>query len=269
MGFSSENGYVPASIDAIISAIRVEINTQFGTAYTAESFVGTNHYKYYYSLAQRLQENEVKTSEIFLYLQQYFDVINARIQRPVGTAPGIIEALANEGYIASVKPSIEAEAGEIFICVDTDETDDEYAATKLEICTIIKDSVSAGIVSQGAQVETIVLTNGQAFDFKFALPDRITVLLRLTTTLSENNQVVIDAPEDVKLALLANITARYRLGKNFEPQTYFNTEDAPWTSDVLLEWSDDDGETWNSTVFDAEFDELFDIDLEDITLVEE
>jgi len=49
------------------------VNTQFGQSYTMDTFIGTNLYKYFYALAQLLQENEVKTSEIFLKLQQYFN----------------------------------------------------------------------------------------------------------------------------------------------------------------------------------------------------
>ena len=33
---------------------------------------GTNFYKYFYALMQRLQENEIRTSEIVLKIQQYF-----------------------------------------------------------------------------------------------------------------------------------------------------------------------------------------------------
>lgn len=252
-----------------MTSIMQNINIQFGTSYTYDTFVGTNFYKYFYALAQRVQENEVKTAEIFLKLQQYFEITNESIQRPVGTNPGVIEALEREGYISSVKPIIEADAGEINICVDVDNTDPDYAETKLAICNIIKDSVSAGIVSLGAESETIVLSNGQSFDFKYHLPDRIDVLLRLTITLSQNNQSIVLSPEEVKEKLLENIGARYRLGKNFEPQKYFAIADAPWASQVLLEWAEDDGSpSYASTVFDADFDELFNIDLENITVVE-
>lgn len=269
MGFSQENGYTPATINAIMDSIRVEINSQFGTSYTSETFVGTNFYKYFYALAQKVQENEIKTSEIFVSLQQYFKITNESIQRPVGTAPGVVEALQREGYIASVKPPADVDAGKIFICVDTDDSAPDYATTKLDICTIIKNSVSAGIVTQGAQSETIVLSNGQPFDFKFALPNRIETLLRLTITLSDNNQVVISAPEDVKQVLIDNISAEYRLGRDFEPQKYFTTDDAPWASKVLLEYSDDDGDTWYEAIYESNFDDLFEISLENITLIEE
>lgn len=396
MGFASESGYTPASVETILLSIMANINTQFGTTYTAESFVGTNFYKYAYALAQRMQEQEVKTSEIFAYLQDYFNITNERISRPVVTNPGLIEKLAeptdlNEnGYVASVKKPIDADAGKVYICVDADDgehasglvtitsyanlvsgTDDvvtvgataftaqsgaatpgtgtfqaatsntatatslaaqinahatagaivraratgakvyiraihggtagnsialaytdndtnvgatvsgatltggaaeetewDYADTKLDICTVIKDSTVAGVVTQGTESESIVLSNGQSFDFKYNLPNKIPVMLRLTITVSENNQSVILGPEETKELLLANIAARYKLGKNFQPQTYFSVVDAPWASAVLLEWSYDGGDTYYSTIYDAEYDDLFDIDLEDVELVE-
>jgi hypothetical protein len=268
MGFASESGYTPSSIETIMLYIMDGVNTEFGTAYTEETFIGTNFYKFFYAMAQRLQENEVKASEIFAYLQQYFNITNERIQRPVATSPGLIEALADADWTASIKPMIEADAGEVNICVDVDETDDDYADLKLEIATIIKDSVAAGVVSMGTETEAIVLSNGQSFDFKFHLPNRIETYLKLTLTLSENNQVVISTPEDVKLLLLANIAEKYSLGKNFEPQRYFTTADAPWAAEVLLEWSINAGVDWFDTTIDVDFDDLYEIDLANVTLVE-
>ncbi len=387
MGFSQENGYVAADIDTIMLSIMTNINTQFGTSYTTETFLGTNFYKYFYALAQKFQENEVKTSEIFLKLQEYFEITNEAISRPVVTNPGLIEKLEDEGYTASVKPMIEADAGTIHVCVDTDDgdhatasvvitdfaklvsgTDDTitvngtafvaqvgaavlgagtfqaatnvsatadslalqinnhatcsltvraravgatvhltavhggtagnaqtltyteadgnvgatvsgavfsggtasatYEDTRLAICEIISESTVAGAVTVGTEEETIVLSNGQSFDFSFNLPARIPVVLKLTIALSENNQVVVGDPDDTKLLLLENIQAQYRLGRNFEPQRYFSVVDAPWAASVLLEWSDDAGSTYYDDVFEAEYDELFDFGLEDITLVE-
>lgn len=268
MPYSQEQGYVPVPIESIMTSVMGYINTQFGTTYTYETFVGTNFYKYFYALAQREQDNEIQTSEIFLKLQQYFDITNERISRPVVTNPGLIEKLESEGYTASVKPMILIDAGKIHICVDVDETDPDYAATKLDICTIIKDSTVAGAVTQGTESQNIVLSNGQSFAFKYNLPTRIPVKLRLTLTLSENNQVVIGDPDTTKSNLLQNIQAKYRLGKNFEPQRYFTVVDAPWAAVVLLEWSNDAGANWFDDVFDADYDELFTFDLADITLVE-
>lgn len=387
MSFSQENGYLPVSIQTILNIIMGGINTQFQTSYTAETFVGSNHYKFSYALAQKIQAGEIKTSEIFLKLQQYIAITNERISRPVNTPPGIIDKFIDEGLVASVKPMIEADAGKIHICVDANDgvrahgkftitnvanllsgtpdtigigatnftaqasaaspgtttfqattspavtaaslatqinahatagalvkavasgadvlitarkggtaanaitlnytnndanvgatksgatlvdgaNNPNYETLKDQICELISVIVVGGVVTMGTEVETIVISNGQAFDYKFFLPDRKSTKLRLTITTSENNQVVISSPDAIKVKLLANINARYRLGKNFEPQRYFSVVDAPWAAVVLLEYSLDEGVSWSSAVYDSLFTDLFDFGLDDILLVE-
>lgn len=268
MGFSSEAGYIPLSIGAMMDSVMVNVNAQFGTAYTTETFLGTNFYKYFYALIQRLQLNEVKTAEIFLKLQEYFDVSNEMLQRPRTTHPGIFDFFKEKGYFVSTKPPIDVDVGKAFICVDVDNAGPDYAAKKLEIAGYIKDCVVAGAVSQGTEVTAITLTNGQSFDFKFNLPTKIPVEIRVTTVLSENNEFSILSPEDQKQKVFDNITARYKLGKNFEPQRYVSIVDFPWAESVLLEWSDDSGATWNDIVYDAAYDEVFTFDITDISIVE-
>lgn len=387
MGYSQENGYVPPTIDAVMLDLMGYINTQFDLEYTAETFIGTNFYKYFYALAQKLQTGETKTSEIFLKLQTYFDEINAQIERPVVTSPGIIEKLLDEGYTASVKPMVVGDAGKISVCIAVDDgvhatgtititsyanlvsgTDDsvgvngttftaqtgavtpgdatfraatsndatatslaaqinahatvslavyatalaavvtihamhggtagnsialaytdndanigatksgtalsggttnaDYAATKTALVTLLSGMIVGGVVSQGLESEAVVLSNGQSFDFKYFLPYRITPLLRLTTVLSENNEVEILTPTEQKTLLLANIAAKYNLGRNFEPQRYFSVVDAPWAASVLLEYSLDAGANYLTAVYNADFDDLFECTLGNITLVE-
>jgi hypothetical protein len=269
MPFSSDNGYTPSTIEDLMLVVMNGVNTQFGTLYDPTSFLGTNFYKFYYGLIQRLQENEVKTSEIFLKLQQYFKITNELISRPVVTSPGLVDALGAAGFVASVKPLVDADAGKVSVCVDTDSGAGDYAAKKLAINTLIMQYTVAGVVSQGTETSTITLSNGQAFDFKFALPEQITLYLRLTLTTSVNNQNVIDDIDVIKSRLLANIAARYRLGRDFEPRKYWNIhEDSPWCGDALLEWSDDSGANYHDTIITAEFDDLFLCPLAHVTVVE-
>ncbi len=134
------------------------------------------------------------------------------------------------------------------------------------ICNLIKNCIVAGVVSQGTESETITLANGQAFDFKFNLPDRIPIDLRLTITTSENNLFTISDPNDIKQLLFDNITAKYKLGKNFEPQRYFSVVDAPWASEILLEY--DQGGGFTADIFEADYDEVFTFELGDISIVE-
>lgn len=268
MGYSNENGYTPLTFNEIMSGIRAGVNVQLGTNYTEETFVGTNLYKYFYALVQRIQENEVKTAEIFAKLQQYFIFTNEEILDAETTPDGIIQGLAAIGYEASVKKMIEEDAGKANICVNVDDTDPEYADMKLAICQKIKDIVPAGIVTLGSESETITLSNGQSFDFKYHLPDITNVWLKLTITLSNNNTGLIGSVEDTKNKLIENIGAMYRLGLDFEPERYFTIADAPWASDIELEYSVDEGENYTTAVFNAAFDDLFVILLENISVVE-
>lgn len=276
MSFASDTGYVPVTIDQMMLSVMNNVNAQFGTTYTTETFLGTNFYKYFYALLQRLQDNEVKTSEIFLRMQEYFNITNERIQRPNTTHPGIFDYFASKGYFVSTKPPIDADAGKAFICVDVDPDAPDYETViKPAVCNLVKDCVVAGVVSQGTEVGEITLTNGQSFEFKYNLPTKIPVFLRLTLVTSENNEFKIDTPEVIKQRLYDNVTAKYKLGKNFEPQRYFSVVDAPWAATVLLEWTDDvtDGEldptpTWHSEVYDSAYDEVFTFDITHILLVE-
>ncbi len=386
MSFAQDTGYLPNTIAELMALVREGINEQFSTDYDEETFLGTNFYKYFYALIQRLQENEVKTSEIVLNLQQYFETTNEEIVRPNTTHPGILDYLTEAGYVASTKAPLEANAGKLYVCVDVDDgdhatgtititsyanlvsgTDDSvtvgatvftaqvgastlgqttftaltsnaataislaaqinahatagalviaraagavvtinaihggtagnaialgytdndanigatksgtvlaggtasttYAAEKLAIATILKDSVVAGITTMGTETETITLSNDQSFDWNFYLPDRIPITLRLTLVTSSNNQSVILTTNETTDLLFANITARYRLGLNFEPQRYFSILDAPWCASTLLEYSLD-GSTWISTVASLAFNELYDFDVGDISIVE-
>lgn len=390
MPYAQESGYIPSSIETILQNIMVNINTQFSTSYTWETFQGSNHYKFCYAVAQILQENETKTSEIYAKLQQYILVTNQRISNPVTTPPGLIFQLLEGGFLASVKPIIEADAGKISVCVDVNKgeqatgtvtitnfanlisgTDDSITvggvtftaqtgaatpgtgtfradgsnnATALSLATqinahattkeivratatgaavlikawyggtdgnsigvsytdndsnvgatlsglsggnlsggtdaddfaadsevigeILAASTAAGTVTQGPEVQAVVISNGQSFDYKFFLPKKYEVMLKLTLTTSENNDQIIGDPDDTKLALIENINEKYALGKNFEPQRYFSILDAPWCASVLLEYSIDGGATYASSIYDSLFDEFFDCSLDRIELVE-
>lgn len=267
MSFSQDNGYTPETIEQIMEWLMGQVNNLFSTNYTTATFVGTNWYKFSYAWAQRMQANEIKTAEIFLKLQKYIEVISEKISRPVNTAPGIIEKMLSEGFKASVKPIANVDAGLVSICVDTDDSAPDYPIKKQAICNLISRITVGGTVSQGTETENIVISNGQSFPFKFFLPNRIAALLRLTITESENNQKVIPGDEVIRDFLISKIESIYALGKNFEPQTYFTTEDAPWSQAVLLEYSINSGASWSSSVYDADFKDIFTFDLDDVSII--
>ncbi len=267
MSFAQDQGYIPSTVKDLMALVMAGVNTQFGTTYDEETFLGTNFYKYFYALVQRLQENEIKTSEIVLKLQQYFSETNEAIVRPNTTNPGLVDYFAARGFLVSVKEPNDTDRGKVYIAIDLDSGAEGYAAKKLEANTIIKDSVPAGIVSQGTEVSTIALSNNQSFDFKFNLPDESPIKLKLTITLSANNQFAILTDSEVIDKLYENITARYRLGLSFEPQRYFSVLDAPWAASVLLEYSLDGGSVWLDDVYVSNYDELLTFTIADISVV--
>lgn len=267
MSFASDNGYTPISFRTFMELVMVELNVQFDTGYTYETFEASNHYKYYYAIAQRVIENENKTAEIFAKLQNYIAITNEKIQRPSVSLPGLIEAFESRGYEASVAPTSTETAGNIFIAVNVDDQDEDYEATKLEINTLIKDFVAAGLVSNGTEVSTIVLSNGQSFDFKFNLPTPIPLIIRLTVQVSDNYPGIVLTDEQLRNLLFLNFSQRYKMGWDLEPQRYMTQADLPWAAEIIVEWSNDDGETWSDAVIDLSYSSLVTFGLEDITVV--
>lgn len=264
MSYSQDNGYTPVDFETLIDQIRVGINDQFLTSYTPETFIGTSWYKYAYAIVQQIQRNEIKTSEIFQKLQEYIRLMNEGINRPSVTYLGLMDSFKRDGYVISIKPPNDIDAGKIFICVDVEDTDPDYADIKHDICTKIKDYVSGGFVSQGTEVESITLSNGQAFDFKFELPTRIPILVRATITVSSNNAYLVPQDVEIRTKIFDNIKKLYQLGYDFEPQRYYSQADAPWASSILVEYSLDAGSSWDSSVLDGDYNELYTLTLDDI-----
>lgn len=267
MSFAQDTGYTPRSFQALMESLREELNNQFNTSYTETTFLGTKWYQMFYAAAQLMLESEIKTSEIFLYLQQYIVYTNQRIQRPSVSYMGMIEAFTSYNYKVSLKPITDPDAGKIFICVDADSAAPNYPDQKLLIAGLIRDFVAGGIVSQGDQIESLTLTNGQEFDFKFYLPVVKPILLRLTLNISDNNLLTVPDDEVIRSIAFDNINARYRMGWDFEPQKYFNLSNALWASDVLLEYSFNGGSTWSSVVYESDYRDKLTFDLEDIAVI--
>jgi len=154
MSFSTDQGYIPLAIDELMEIVRVNINTQFSTNFTQDEFIGSGHYKNMYALVQRLQENEVKASEIVLKLQQYFIVTNEMIQRPKTTHPGIIDVLEEAGYVASTKAPEVGDAGKVYVCVDLEDNHAVGLATITSYANLVSgtdDSITVGATVFTAQ----------------------------------------------------------------------------------------------------------------------
>lgn len=265
MSFEQENGYTPRTFDEFMEALRLGVNAKNSTSYTAETFVGTNWYKFFYPLVQEALKNETKAAEIFQRLQEYFQQTNEKILRPTVSYPGLFDAFGSQGFVISIRPPATSYAGILGVCVDTDESAGSFASVRLQICNLLKDYTAAGMVFDGSHVETLTLTNGQNFPFGFFTPSRVPILLRVTAIESENNKLPV--PDDISLRqqVADLIKERYRLGFNFEPQRYANVDEMPWAGSVVLEWSTD-GSIWHDEIADLNFNALYTFNLEDIAV---
>lgn len=268
MGYTTVNGFTPDSVESIIDKFRVAINAEFATSYTTETFKGTKFYKFVYGLAQEINKNEITYAECFQKLQDYIIQTNAKINDQRTHRNGIVKYLASKNYLASLKPQTALEAGQVTVCVDVDDSDPDYATLKQQILDYLKDCVVGGIVCNGSETGTSVLTNGQSMPFAYDLPTKTDVYLKLTITLSKNTDIVAPADADIKALLLANIAERYSLGMDFEPERYFEVmADAPYASDILLEYSLDSGSTWDSVVYESLFTDFWQFDILNVSLV--
>lgn len=268
MSYSAENGFVPLTFAENMELVRAAINSEFGTTYTEESFVGTNWYKWAYSFCQRINLLNTKMSEIFAKLQQYITQTNLMVLQPTTTYDGLVQAFESEGFVVNPKPQDSTTmAGIMSLCVNLDDTDLDYETQKEAVLTLLDQYVSAGCFFTGTETGTIVIANGQAIPYAFHLPNRIPVLIKLSIETSSNSQDVAPPNEDIRIDFFEKLGERYRLGWNFAPDRLYTVADAPYAEDITIEYSVNEGSTWTSSVYASAFDDLFDFNLEDLTVL--
>jgi len=265
MSYAQDTGYTPRTVEEILEAWRIEINDEWSLSYDAQSFVGSQYYKFFYRAAQMVQREEVKTGQTFQKLQDYFTTINDRIQRPTTTYPGLVEALEDAGYNSSMKPPSSVDAGTVFICIDVDDTDPDYATIKQELLELISTFIAGGMFFEGTEQGDVVISNGQNFPFAYFLPNRRRTYMRITLKKSDNSNIEI--PDDVTLRTLVrdNVLARYKMGWDFEPERYLTQAEVLWAADLTIEYSFN-LIGWDTEVYQASFDDLLQVALGDIQI---
>lgn len=253
MGFSTEYGYVPETFDGLMLRLIANINIQYGTSYTPTSFQGTNFYKFAYAVVQIMVENEIDTGEIYNKLQDYFRITNEAVLVPRTPLQGLIEQFESNGLEAAFDQS---SPGTLGTCVNVDDEAEDYATLKATIIETLALYTVAGLVYTGAEEGDYTFSNGQTFTYKFDLPEETPILLKATITISVNNTSRIFTTAEVVDIIDENITELYALGNDFEPSKYLTTIDLPFASNIVLEYSVDNGDNWLSVIFDADYTDL-------------
>lgn len=264
----SQGGYVPSSFDDILERLIVRVNAEFGTEYTRQTFIGTNFYKCFYPIIQEFISAEADFAEAYEKLSDYIRQTNAVIAVSKTPDDALIKTFKQAGYTLSLDANTLSNAGKIAVCVDVDNSAADYATKKAEILELLKENTVAGMYFVGGQRGNRTLSNGQDMEFAFALPLRTNVELKLTLTLSNDTNILVDGEDVIKDKLLANLAEMYALGRKFEPERYFTiSRDCPYAAAVKLEYKLSGAENYSSAVYQSLYTDLFVFDKENIEVI--
>lgn len=276
MSFDVINGFEKQSFDDILAIMTDAINQQFNTDYTTDTIVGSNHFKFFYGGLQLRMECDNKIAELGNKIVDYIRTINESIAQPVSSPDGTIRYFReNLGLTVSLKPITQAsDAGKPAVCVDIDPTSTTFDSMKQQIFDALRLTQTEGLywfnpsTSAGAREyrgESSAL-NGQALPYCFFVPETSTMDVRITVTRSRESLAFQLNTAQIEALFIQNFNERYSLGKDFEGSVYLNVNDIAGASEVLVEWSIDNGANWSSSIRDMDFDQK--IVLDEITIVE-
>lgn len=259
--YSIENGFIPRTFNQIMNELMGNININFGLNYTEENFIGTNFYKFCYSIAESIVEQDVMTQNIYEHYLNYVTNVNLKINTPVCTIDNLLEKFDAEDIEVGFMENDDTNCGTIYMSVNLDESGNTENEQK--IGQILSENTSAGTAFVGTKSVDIALSNGQAFTYKWELANLIPAQIKITFTLSDVETGIL-TEQEVKDKFIEMVTASYRLGNNFEPQRFCNVNIYPFASECLLEYSLDSGSTWLTDVYVSNYDDKLTFDPDDI-----
>lgn len=256
MSFSVINGYAPRDFDTLLAECVVAVNNEFGTSYTAQTFVGTKFWKFYYTQIQLAMSVENATAQLGVKLQDYIRTQNEALNEVKSSVDGFMLALEREnGYISSQKPTEEADAGHIYLAIDIDPLRSDYDDVKKEIFNVMHRYHTAGLFYEGTEQGQVVAVNGQSFNYAFELPMETLLKVKVTVTVSDNTTLFVESTNKIKERWLNNFKKLYRLGYDFEPDKYLTTDELKFASEIKTEYSTNGGTDWKSDVLDCLYNE--------------
>lgn len=276
MSFDVINGFEKQSFDDILQILTDAINQQFNTDYTADTIVGSNHFKFFYGGLQLRMECDNKIAELGNKIVDYIRTTNESIAQPVSSPDGTIRYFReNLGLTISLKPITQvSDAGKPAICVDIDPTSTTFNSMKQQIFDALRLTQTEGLYwynpsttpsAREYRGESSAL-NGQALPYCFFVPEESQMDVRITVTRSRESLAYQLNTAQIEELFVKNFNERYSLGKDFEGSVYLNVNDIAGASEVLVEWSTNGGGSWSSGIRDMDFDQK--IILNNITVIE-
>lgn len=267
MSFSVTNGYSPRSYETILADCVAVVNKEFGTSYTSQTFVGTNLWKYLYATIQGMMTIENNISELGVKLQDYIRTQNEELIIHRSSVDGIMQAIKDElNLVSSIKPvESSADAGEIYLAVDIDNEGADYAQQKQKILDTLHKYMTAGLHYNGTESGTVTATNGQVFNYAYELPTEKALKIKIQVKVSENTNLFVETTNSIKEKFLENFAELYRLGYDFEPQQFLNiSRDLPFASEITIQYSTNDGSSWETEILESDYKTKFTIAYADV-----
>lgn len=275
MSFSVINGYTKQTYTELLTVLTNAINEQFGTDYTVDSIVGSNHFKSFYGGLQLVMESENKINDLQVKVVDYIRTINESISAPISSVDGTIKYFKdNLGLDVSLRPITDVSlAGQPAIAVDIDPSASDFNSRKQQIFDALRISQTEGLYWYNPSTEAKTneyrgessAMNGQAFPYAFFTPVAFPMYVKITITRSRDNLAYQLNTAQIEQLFRTNFALRYSLGRDFEGERYLSICDVPSAADVKVEWSTDDA-SWTEGVREMEFDSK--ISIAGITVVE-
>jgi len=275
MSFSVINGYTKQTYTELLTVLTNAINEQFGTDYTVDSIVGSNHFKSFYGGLQLVMESENKINDLQVKVVDYIRTVNDSISAPISSADGTIRYFRdNLGLDVSLRPITDVSlAGQPKIAVDIDPNSADFESRKQQIFDALRISQTEGLywynpateaASNEYRGESSAL-NGQAFPYAFYTPVDFPMYVKITITRSRDNLAYQLNTAQIEQIFRDNFASQYSIGRDFEGERYISVCNVESAADVKVEWSTDDA-SWTQGVRQMNFDSK--ISIAGITVVE-
>lgn len=275
MSFNVVNGYTKQTFNELLATLTQAVNEQFGTNYTVDSIVGSNHFKSFYGGLQLVMESENKINDLQVKVVDYIRTINESISAPISSVDGTIKYFKdNLGLDVSLRPITDVSlAGQPAIAVDIDPSASDFNSRKQQIFDALRISQTEGLYWYNPSTEAKTneyrgessALNGQAFPYAFFTPVAFPMYVKITITRSRDNLAYQLNTAQIEQLFRTNFASRYSLGRDFEGERYLSICDVPSAADVKVEWSTDDA-SWTEGVREMGFDSK--ISIAGITVVE-
>lgn len=270
--YNTETGnFEPSTVEEIYDGLINEYITLTGSALTPSGLRGTKDGQAFYFLAQVFAGYDSDVASLSLKYKDFLALQNETIKSPVTTSDGIVQALADAGYTASVKSTnILADAGKSFICVKGTANVEMVISEQKKVAKVISDSIAEGIHTEGSIDISVELSTGQPKSIKFSPETKKRIYLRVTRTIERDQPLDIMTEADAKQLIYDNFVSLCTLGEWVKPYIYFQVaRDAPYCASVQVEWKLD-ATAYSTNIYQSLYTDYFYIQdkMADITIVD-